>query len=187
MRIYFHISLIILVFLALKPSKINCQIDVEKELKNITSLNDIIITKNPNLMYNYTFKFDNESYVKKGIEYETYSYNNNKYINKIELFDITVEAFHVIVLKDEIIFIGISLEVSNENIKHIQKELTSYLGHYNPNISLAKGEERLLYYNKNKSGYFLDAIFETKINEGSLGVGYTTQTYIELNKSLNDN
>jgi len=184
MRIYFHISLIGLFFLVFTTTKINSQINVEEEMKKVSSLDDVIITKNPNLMYNYTFKFDKESYTKKGNGYEVYSYNNKKYINNIELFDITVEAFHVIVLNDEIIFIGIALEISNDNIKHIEKELTNYLGNYMTNISIDKEGERLLYYDKEKTGFFLDAISETDINEGSLGVGYTTKTYLELNKSL---
>lgn len=64
-----HIKLICLFFLVLTITKMNGQIDLEKEKKKITSLNNLIIDKNPNYMYHHTLLFDDEQYIRNGINY----------------------------------------------------------------------------------------------------------------------
>ncbi|GEM_PF-6791480 len=85
------------------------------------------------------------------------SYTNEKYINIIKLFDVLVLSYNVLIYEDEIVSIEVHLDVSNDNIKHIEKEFANYLGAYIQEVSVIKGDQRALYFNNDKTGFLIDA------------------------------
>ncbi len=162
------------IFIIFHVSKIHSQV------KTTVSLDTVFIKKEPNLIFNYTSKYNKKNFINKGVNYEIYSFTNKNPSDSITLFGIVVEESRIIVLKKKVLLISIKLKIDNKNIKNIEKEFAKIFGPFNPKISISQGDQRELYYNNDKTGFMIDAFYETNLNDGSLDVAYITKEFINL-------
>jgi len=167
-----HINLLLFFFLFLSSGY------SQNNSTKIINIDSVIIKKSPQLILTYADNFIKKEYRKDNLEIDIYKYRKENHL--FNLFGIPVESMKLIVKEKKLIFIGINLEINNKNIKHTEKEFAKIFGTFNTEVSRAKGDQRKLYYNSDKTGFIIDAFFETATNQGSLGVAYITKEYIEL-------